>query len=240
MRAAEILNAVREAGATLRVEGESLVASNASRIAPAIKAAIREHKPELIAVLAKPVCKVCGAADDLWTLDTPAGDVLVHQECARFLRKPEPAEPSAAYEAVSADPDGTGCKVEIVELPPGQRYRKVFGILQLRPPALAPIERWQQCVEDGSRFLAKWGEQAEALGWTSADLFGLHTPPDKPHPSYNRLSRYDCMGLIWILQGRRVVALTELTAAIENPTGNITVYRRRLGAQDAQAHDHLY
>jgi len=34
------------------------------------------------------------------------------------------------------------------------------------------------------------------------------------------------MGLIWILQGRRVVALTELTAAIETPTGNITTYRR--------------
>src|SRR5262249_3139956 len=147
MRAAEILNAVREAGATLRVEGESLVASNASRIAPAIKAAIREHKPELIAVLAKPVCKACGAADDFWTLDTPAGDVLVHQECARFLRKPEPAEPSAAYEAVSADPDGTGCRVEIVELPQAQRYRRTFAHLQLKPPALVDVARWRQCIE---------------------------------------------------------------------------------------------
>ena len=40
MNAAEILSAVRQAGAALRVEGVSLVASNASRIAPAIKAAI--------------------------------------------------------------------------------------------------------------------------------------------------------------------------------------------------------
>ena len=220
--AAEIIDAVRQVGATLRVEGQSLVASNASRIAPAIKAAIREHKPELIAALAKPVCKVCGAADDLWTLDTPAGDVLLHQECARFLRKPEPAEPSAAYEAVSAEPDGTGCRVEIVELPQAQRYRKVFGLLQLKPPALVPVERWQRCVEDGKRFFAKWGEQAEALGWTPADLFGLHTPPERPHPSYRRLSRYDCTGLIWLLEGRPVVALTAATAAIENPTGNIT------------------
>jgi hypothetical protein len=96
----------------------------------------------------------------------------------------------------------------------------------LRPPALVPVERWQQCVEDGSSFLAKWGEQAEALGWTSADLFGLHSPPAKPHPSYRRLSRYDATGLIWLLQGRRVTALTAATAAIENPTGAITVYRR--------------
>jgi len=165
---------------------------------------------------------VCNAGGDLWHI----GDALVHQECARFLPKPEPVEPTAAYRGVTADPDGTGCKVEIVELPPGQRYRKVFGILQLRPPALVPIERWQQCVEDGSRFLAKWGEQAEALGWTPADLFGLHTPPERPHPSYSRLSRYDQTGLIWLLQGRPVVALTADTAAIENPTGSITVYRK--------------
>src|SRR5262249_21277353 len=134
--------------------------------------------------------------------------------------------PTAVYRATSVGPDGLGCRVEIVELPPGQRYRKVFGILQLRPPALVPIERWRQCVRDGSRFLATWGSQAEALGWTSADLFGLHQPPDQPHPSYRRLSRYDCTGLIWLLQDRRVVALTAATAAIENPTGNITVYRK--------------
>jgi len=138
----------------------------------------------------------------------------------------EPAEPTAAYRAVSAEPDGTACKVEIVELPQAQRYRRVFGVLQLEHPALVPVEHWRQCVEDGKRFLAKWGEQAESLGWTSADLFGLHTPPDRPHPSYRRLSRYDATGLIWLLQGRSVVALTADTAAIENPTGNITTYRR--------------
>src|SRR5260221_7026398 len=75
--------------------------------------------------------------------------------------------------------------------------------------------------------LGQVGEQAQALGWTSADLFGLHTPPEQPHPSYRRLSRYDCTGLVWLLEGREVVALTEATAAIENPaTGSITTYRK--------------
>jgi hypothetical protein len=131
-----------------------------------------------------------------------------------------------AYRAASVGPDGTVCKVTIVELPQAQRYRKTFALLQTKCPALVPPNRWKACVEDGKRFLAKWGEQAEALGWTSADLFGLHSPPDNPHPSYNRLSRYDCTGLCWLLQGRRVTALTEATAAIENPTGAITVYRK--------------
>ena len=51
MNAAEILTAVREAGAALRVEGGSLVASNASRLPPEIKTAIRENKPQIITAL---------------------------------------------------------------------------------------------------------------------------------------------------------------------------------------------
>jgi hypothetical protein len=42
-----------------------------------------------------------------------------------------------------------------------------------------------------------------------------------------RSSRYEETGPIWLLQKRPVVALTEATAAIENPkTGNVTTYRR--------------
>ena len=160
MNAAEILTAVRASGASLRVEGGSLVASNASRLSPEIKTAIREAKPQIIAALAP--------------------------RCGRTLTA-----------------------------------------LESRCPDRVPTDRWQRCVEDGRRFLAQWGSQAEALGWTPRDLFGLHTPPANPHPSYSRLSRYDAIGLVWLLQGRPVIALTESTAAIQNTkTGNITVYRK--------------
>jgi len=106
------------------------------------------------------------------------------------------------------------------------RFCRTFSALESRCPDHVPAMRWQQCVEDGRRFLATWGEQAQALGWTSADLFGLHKPPDKPHPSYRRLSRYDATGLVWLLVGRPVVVLTADTAAIENDTGNVTVFRK--------------
>src|SRR5262245_41908866 len=77
------------------------------------------------------------------------------------------------------------------------------------------------------RFLAPWGEQAEAFGWTSRDLFGLLTVREHAKPSFNRLSRYDETGLIWLLEGRKALALTEATASIRNPnTGNLTVYRK--------------
>src|SRR5260370_42149107 len=86
-------------------------------------------------------------------------------------------------------------------------------------------------MEKGGRtrpsLLGEVGEQAKARGWTPSPLSGLPTPPDQPHPSYRRLSRYDCTGLVWLLEGREVVALTEATAAIENPaTGSITTYRK--------------
>jgi hypothetical protein len=105
-------------------------------------------------------------------------------------------------------------------------YSRVFAALESRCPDLVPAARWQSAVEDGRRFLGRWGDQAEALGWTSKDLFGLFPAPANPHPSFARLSRYDATGLVWLLRGRGVVALTAETAAIQGVTGAVTVYRR--------------
>jgi hypothetical protein len=106
------------------------------------------------------------------------------------------------------------------------RFCRTLSALEARCPDLVPDAHWQQAIEDGRAFLAKWGRQAEALCWTARDLFGLHQPPAKPHPSYSRLSRYDETGLIWLLQGREVVALTETTASIRSAAGNITICRK--------------
>ena len=106
------------------------------------------------------------------------------------------------------------------------RYGRVVAAFEAGCPDLVPAERWRQAVEDGHAFLARWADQAEALGWSPRDLFALHKPPAKPHPSYSRLSRYDETGLVWLLKGREVVALTEATASIKGTTGNITIYRK--------------
>ena len=106
-------------------------------------------------------------------------------------------------------------------------FGKVLEALESRCPDYVDTPRWQRCVEDAKAFLGTWGEQAEALGWDSRDLFGLHKPPEHPHPSYSRKSRYDETGLVWLLQGRPVIALTETTAAIQTEkTGSVTVYRK--------------
>jgi hypothetical protein len=43
--------------------------------------------------------------------------------------------------------------------------------------------------------------------------------------NYRRLSRYDETGLIWLLRGRPVIALTETIAAIQGATAVLT-YRK--------------
>jgi hypothetical protein len=109
---------------------------------------------------------------------------------------------------------------------PFGRLGRTYAALAACSPEHVLADRWQQAVEDGRRFLAKWGAQAEALGWTSRDLFGLMPVPEHAKPSFQRLARYDHTGLLWLLQGRPIVALTEATAAIQNAAGNITVYRK--------------
>jgi hypothetical protein len=101
-----------------------------------------------------------------------------------------------------------------------------LAILERHCPAYIESDRWQQCISDGRRFVADWGNQATALGWTLDNLFGLHVPPEVPHPSYSRLSRRDCTGLVWLLQGQQVTALSSSTAAIQTADGNVLKFRR--------------
>ena len=104
-------------------------------------------------------------------------------------------------------------------------YASALAVLRANCPACVPEDRWHQAIVDATVFAPKWGAQAEAFGWTERELFGLPDVPDRPRPSYERLSRYDQTGLVWLLQGRHVVELTKEKAVIETPTGAVA-YRR--------------
>ena len=75
--------------------------------------------------------------------------------------------------------------------------------------------------EDALAFLRDWAAQAHALGWEALDLFGVHS--EAPH------ARLDGMGLVPLLGGRPVVALTEDSAAIGANSGGVLTFRRRKG-----------
>ena len=65
------------------------------------------------------------------------------------------------------------------------------------------------------RFLSEFGEQAAALGWTAAELFGVH-------PSVG-LNRIDCCGALILSHGSHVVAISN--SAIRYANG-LTFYRK--------------
>jgi hypothetical protein len=89
-----------------------------------------------------------------------------------------------------------------------------------RPPGDVPLKRWQLFVDDGGRFLdSPFCAVAAALGWGPLDLFGC----DRDRP----FARIDQAGLLWLLDGDRLVALSENTATIEKCTGARQTFRRK-------------
>lgn len=82
-------------------------------------------------------------------------------------------------------------------------------------PGSIAADRWQQVLADAAMFLGMWGEQAVALGWTERDLFAVPPGPE----------RWMRMGLVALLQGRPVVAITadSITIAVR---GGHSRYRR--------------
>jgi hypothetical protein len=97
------------------------------------------------------------------------------------------------------------------------------GFAQLdqgQPPDNVPERRWRLFIEDCGRFLdGGLAKQAAALGWGPLHLFGC----DRDSP----LMRIDHAGLLWLIEGRKLVAMTGDTAVIECEDGNrLTFYRR--------------
>lgn len=87
------------------------------------------------------------------------------------------------------------------------------------PPADVPPRCWRRFLDDAGRFLDDgWGERAKVLGWEALDLFGC----DRARP----YARVDRAGLLWLLDGGRVVLLTDGEALVETPTGARQRYRR--------------
>jgi hypothetical protein len=90
-----------------------------------------------------------------------------------------------------------------------------------KPPADVPPRRWLRFIDDCGLFLdGAWASRAVELGWGPLDLFGC----DRERP----FARIDHASLLWLLNGRKLIALTADMAVIETPTGGRQTYRRRL------------
>jgi hypothetical protein len=89
-----------------------------------------------------------------------------------------------------------------------------------RSPADVPLKRWHQLIKDIGEFVdGGWAKTAAALGWTFDDLVGAD--PERP------FARLDKAGLLWLSNGKRLVAMCENTATMETKTGVTQTYRRK-------------
>ncbi len=118
-------------------------------------------------------------------------------------------------------------RVVLLHCPPGVPEAWVQGVADLLAmpcPVSCQDAKWQALREDAYTFLRDHAALAHGLGWTALDLFGVH--PEKPQV------RFDCMGLVPLLNGARVTALSDLEAVIEKPSGARLTFRPRTMAPD--------
>ena len=88
------------------------------------------------------------------------------------------------------------------------------------PRGDVPPKRWRIFIDDVRQFLGSdFAGFAAALQWDPYDLFGS----DRDVP----FARIDAAGLLWLLNGNRLLMLSENAATIETETGARQVYVRR-------------
>jgi hypothetical protein len=91
--------------------------------------------------------------------------------------------------------------------------------LQAQCPADVAIQLWRRAVQDAVAFVLRWEHQAALLGWTYDDVFGatnIRRLPLRSSPD----------GLIWVLDGRPGLALTENAAVSRSSSGRLLLFSR--------------
>jgi hypothetical protein len=108
------------------------------------------------------------------------------------------------------------------EPPPGIPAEWLTGVARLAgvaPPSNYPVGAWRQLIVDAERFLDDWAQQAAALGWPAWELFGCHRRAP--------WGRIQGMGLVLLLHGDPLAALTASEAVVRRPSGAHQTWRRR-------------
>ena len=88
-----------------------------------------------------------------------------------------------------------------------------------RVPHRWPAATWPQFIADAEAFCRDWAERAFLSGWAAWELFGCHRRAP--------WGRIQGMGLVLLLRGDEIAALTATEAVIRTPTGARQTYRRK-------------
>jgi hypothetical protein len=98
-------------------------------------------------------------------------------------------------------------------------WAEAFARLDLMPrPASVPEERWRQIIDDGGRFLDRWGRHAADLGWSEQEVFGTDSLVPVPV--------LEPAGLVPMIMGGVVEVIERHRAVITLPCGSRVVRLR--------------
>jgi TubC N-terminal docking domain len=128
------------------------------------------------------------------------------------------------------------CKVEILELlqlerrellefatDPKARTRCLSALIGTLSPSRVPhrwpAATWPQFIADAQAFCRDWAERAFLSGWAAWELFGCHCRAP--------WGRIQGMGLVLLLKGNPIAAMTPSEAVIRTRTGARQTYRRK-------------
>ena len=168
VEAAELIQAVTQAGGTLSAFGGTLRVEARAPLPDEMRAALRQHKPQVLEIL-----------------------MAHHQGDA-----------------------------------PNEWREGIAKLISMAPPPGFTPERWGVVVNDAGSFLDRWATQAARLGWSAAEVFGCH----RRAPA----ARYDAAGLVVMMNGDEIVALTDTAATIRNKRGVVLTHQRRLTAPEGE------
>ena len=151
-------------------------------------------------------------------LERARAAVVRLEACGRRLAYDAPANVSPALLAELRE-----CKVKLLELlqherrelldlapDPKAKTRCLSALFDTLSPSRVPhhwpAATWPQFIADGQAFCRDWAESAFLSGWAAWELFGCHCRAP--------WGRIQGMGLVLLLRGREVAALTATEAVI--------------------------
>jgi hypothetical protein len=93
------------------------------------------------------------------------------------------------------------------------------ALCAMPPPAGFRPDRWRRIIDAIGVFLDHWAGEAIRCGWSDLDVFGCHSTAPT--------ARFDCMGLILLLDCCEIAAIDRDGADLVTASGARQRFRRR-------------
>lgn len=133
-------------------------------------------------------------------------------------RECEKSETSEKRVGLFCPPGGRVALLQVPDGVPAEWAQGIADLLAMPPHPDWPEVRWKVLQDDALMILKAWAAQAHALGWTTLDLFSVHANAPR--------ARLDGMGLVPLLDGRLVAAITADSAIISGRGGHALVFHK--------------